>query len=244
MKTAMKVLSAALTTGAMFASVSANAVTVDLFDLTPSWQNTVGGAGVSASSGDPAKLQWGTGGNKSSYSFNTSDGFFPWNPDLSFVVPPSPTASKSLGTFTHDNQSINAGSSITSTQLKLTTAIKVDGTNLGNFDFVFDIFHNETPNSGNNCCADIVTFGNAAQSQVFSYGGVNYTLYLTGFGDSANDLTTTFSSREDRSNSVKLWGYIGTAPAVPEPSTWMMMIGGLGLVGVAMRRRKTSVSFA
>jgi len=32
--------------------------------------------------------------------------------------------------------------------------------------------------------------------------------------------------------------------AVPEPSTWAMMIGGLGLVGVALRRRKTTVSFA
>jgi choice-of-anchor C domain-containing protein len=32
--------------------------------------------------------------------------------------------------------------------------------------------------------------------------------------------------------------------AVPEPATWAMMIGGLGLVGVSMRRRKTAVSFA
>jgi hypothetical protein len=34
------------------------------------------------------------------------------------------------------------------------------------------------------------------------------------------------------------------APAVPEPATWAMMLGGLGLAGVAMRRRKTVVSFA
>jgi hypothetical protein len=35
-------------------------------------------------------------------------------------------------------------------------------------------------------------------------------------------------------------------PAVPEPATWAMMIGGFGMVGGAMRyrRRKTSVSFA
>jgi subtilisin-like proprotein convertase family protein len=32
--------------------------------------------------------------------------------------------------------------------------------------------------------------------------------------------------------------------AVPEPATWAMMIGGLGLVGLQMRRRKTAVSFA
>ncbi len=37
------------------------------------------------------------------------------------------------------------------------------------------------------------------------------------------------------------------APAVPEPSTWAMMIGGFGLVGGAMRRRRkvsTKVSYA
>jgi len=36
----------------------------------------------------------------------------------------------------------------------------------------------------------------------------------------------------------------GNGPAVPEPATWAMMIGGLGIAGMAMRRRKTAVSFA
>lgn len=31
---------------------------------------------------------------------------------------------------------------------------------------------------------------------------------------------------------------------IPEPASWAMMIGGLGVVGVAMRRRKAVVSFA
>ncbi len=34
------------------------------------------------------------------------------------------------------------------------------------------------------------------------------------------------------------------AGAVPEPATWAMMIGGLGLVGASMRRRSAKVSFA
>lgn len=33
-------------------------------------------------------------------------------------------------------------------------------------------------------------------------------------------------------------------PAVPEPASWAMMIGGLAVVGSAMRRRKMAVSFA
>jgi hypothetical protein len=32
--------------------------------------------------------------------------------------------------------------------------------------------------------------------------------------------------------------------AVPEPATWAMMVGGFGLVGAALRRRKVSVRFA
>lgn len=34
------------------------------------------------------------------------------------------------------------------------------------------------------------------------------------------------------------------AAAVPEPATWAMMIGGLGLVGASMRRRARRVAFA
>ena len=34
------------------------------------------------------------------------------------------------------------------------------------------------------------------------------------------------------------------AGAVPEPTTWAMMVVGLGLVGASMRRRKVAISFA
>ncbi len=38
---------------------------------------------------------------------------------------------------------------------------------------------------------------------------------------------------------------VATPPAaVPEPATWAMMVGGLGLVGASLRRHKTVVSFA
>jgi PEP-CTERM motif len=36
----------------------------------------------------------------------------------------------------------------------------------------------------------------------------------------------------------------GAAGAVPEPASWAMMLGGFGLIGGAMRRRKTSLTFA
>jgi hypothetical protein len=36
----------------------------------------------------------------------------------------------------------------------------------------------------------------------------------------------------------------GNIAAVPEPASWALMLGGFGLVGGAMRRRRTSVRFA
>lgn len=36
----------------------------------------------------------------------------------------------------------------------------------------------------------------------------------------------------------------GTVSSVPEPASWALLIGGLGIVGASMRRRATKVSFA
>jgi hypothetical protein len=36
---------------------------------------------------------------------------------------------------------------------------------------------------------------------------------------------------------VRVGGFAGSAPAVPEPATWAMMLGGFGLLGAAMRRK-------
>jgi len=37
---------------------------------------------------------------------------------------------------------------------------------------------------------------------------------------------------------------LGHAGAVPEPASWAMMVGGFGLAGAAMRRRRTALRFA
>ncbi len=50
-----------------------------------------------------------------------------------------------------------------------------------------------------------------------------------------NDLSFSFTNTK---------GSVVPPPAVPEPATWTMMLGGFMLAGTAMRRRKVAVSFA
>lgn len=40
------------------------------------------------------------------------------------------------------------------------------------------------------------------------------------------------------------WGDVSVQAAVPEPASWALMIGGLAVAGMAMRRRKAAISFA
>lgn len=39
-------------------------------------------------------------------------------------------------------------------------------------------------------------------------------------------------------------GFIGFASAVPEPSTWALMLAGFGMVGYSLRRRSVKVAYA
>lgn len=78
--------------------------------------------------------------------------------------------------------------------------------------------------------------------------GHSSTLTATGSGYIAFD---TFTSNE-RFNSVLLTTTDGVlnigslsydTAAVPEPASWMLMIGGFGAIGAAMRRRRVAVRF-
>jgi subtilisin-like proprotein convertase family protein len=65
-------------------------------------------------------------------------------------------------------------------------------------------------------------------------GTWNLWIWDDGFGTKGTLASATLQIESD----------LVTPPAVPEPATWAMMLGGMMIVGSAMRRRKTAVSFA
>lgn len=91
-------------------------------------------------------------------------------------------------------------------------------------------------------------FLDGSPSKTFSYSPINGN---TGFLLEAEE-NEVFSKVVLKSGDNPFFQFkqaeIGIAPApppaVPEPTTWAMMIGGLGLAGAALRRRKTQVQFA
>ena len=70
--------------------------------------------------------------------------------------------------------------------------------------------------------------------------GGNYKIRfgVTNYGDTAYDSGLAFAGVTVAGNPVPIGG------AVPEPATWAMMIGGFGLVGGAMRRRRSAGKLA
>jgi len=78
-----------------------------------------------------------------------------------------------LGTFTHHNWPITDAP----TQLELEVNLEfTDPVDTETFTFTFD--HNETPNTGEGCCDDIVSFPTSYGNRSFQIDDVLYTLKL------------------------------------------------------------------
>ena len=77
-----------------------------------------------------------------------------------------------------------------------------------------------------------------------SYAGTggyfdNYKFTFTGVGSYFGNRTTSGPVEEPEMNT-----FVEVSQAVPEPGTWMMMILGFGIVGLAMRRKAAATNFA
>lgn len=131
-----------------------------------------------------------------------------------------------------------------------TLTVQFDKTGYGFTGFEFSVQFNgdDVSNQDQGTLGITVNFMDGT-SQAFSQGGFknqgNNSFYLLSEGSEVIK-SVVLTSAPDRFFQFKQAevGLIVAPPAVPEPATWAMMIGGLGLAGAALRRRATKVQFA
>ncbi|WP_347139392.1 THxN family PEP-CTERM protein [Paracoccus sp. SSK6] len=234
-------------------AVTADAASLTITNISGVWDSWTGGTAVTTgNSGSTAQLRWGipTDGGKSGYDFTPTT-----TPTTEAAHTPF-----TLGTFTHLNYPIQAGSAITSATLTVVFDFFLGSDSSTVYQrsstFVFD--HWETGNSDRPCanggtvgvgvnvngCADrVVASTNPALTETFTVvEGDTTSTYV--FAVDGFDIGDQFWTKENQSNTASLKAQftyesvIQPAP-VPLPAAAWMLVAGLGALGVAGRRRRT-----
>jgi len=96
----------------------------------------------------------------------------------------------------------------------------------------------------NNIAGDYQVTTNTGLSQSYSFGAyANQYVSLAGLGINAVSIRYTTPSQSPLFDfAIDNVTTTAAVAAVPELATWMMMIAGLGLTGVALRRRRETVA--
>ena len=163
--------------------------------------------------------------------------------------------------FVHTNNAIYSSlSSLKETVLNVSVDLKANGVPVQNFNDNFQIYFYETPNTGKNNClwgsCDDDLFAFVVVPEIykeFTHDGMLYQFnYFQTSGPGAikqldaavcnainSALTTScygFQTKE-AAQTAMMFGFSITA--VPEPETYAMLLAGLGMVGVVVRRRRS-----
>lgn len=147
-----------------------------------------------------------------------------------------------VGTISYFNGTTALGTTADSVDLGLTlnfTSPALGGV-VGNYGFLLTT----TPNVGTpDENADFVSLPSLFSETSFLIGGTEYRVKLTGFENVVGDgflvsSATEFHVREGGTASADLYAVVTTASPVPEPETYALMLTGLGLLGLAARRRR------
>jgi len=242
-------VTSAFVAAVVLSATPSSAATITFSNMVATWSDVVGGTNVNFAgngTGD-ATIQWGTPVNQPNQSGYNFEGL---GVPIEVVLPPSPTPDFVLGEFTHFNFPIRVGTSLSSVRLTIGTDVEVDGSPLGNYSFVYDVLHNETPNGANPCadggangvgvningCADNVSTQFNALSDSFQIGSDLYTLDIRGFLLNGNPLLS-FWTIENQENTAQVLARVQlTTQQVPEPMTLALV--GSGLAAAAWRRRR------
>ena len=79
----------------------------------------------------------------------------------------------------------------------------------------------------------------AVNGYIAAYSGANYQANLTGYGPVGGSITfITETGKYGTSLARQSFAFA----AVPEPATWALMIGGFGLMGAVLRRRRSALA--
>lgn len=221
---------------------AAQAGTISIQSVTGQWTGVTGGTNVNGL--DTGTVRWGTntGSGQSGYRFT----------GLAPTGPHAPDSVFDMGTFTHFNRPISAGTSISAAILKVAFTFSIDGGAAITRHSIFDFAHWETPNAANPCadggangsgnningCGDRVTpVSNPSFSEAFLIGNTKYVFDVTGF-----NFGSSFWTKENSTNSAVIQGRItetNIAP-VPLPAAGFALMAGLAGLGVVARRRKAA----
>lgn len=237
----------AVSAAACIVASGAMAGTISFTSVVGEWTNIVGGTNTSGLG--TSSIRWGnsTGFGQSGYDFV---GVAP--PTISGILP---DAVFDLGTFSHVNQPIDSGTSITGATLKVFFDFFIDTdpstTYSRSSTFIFN--HFETPNAAAPCadggtngfgvnvngCADNVNpVTNPGFSESFDVDGITYLLDVTGF-----DIGSTFWTQEQATNTAKIQARYteksNVAP-VPVPAAGLLLLSAIGGSLALARRRKAA----
>jgi len=208
-------------------------------------------------SGSPVVVT-GVGTSFFTYGDNTGTGTPPNS--LSFAATGSGFASAfetpfKVGTLTYFNGTTGVGTSPDSIDFNLATNFTNPA--LGLVQTIFSLGLVITPNGGvdPDADADFVNLPSTFTPTIFNISGTNYTVKLVGFENVVGDgflasSGTQLHVREGLTATADLFAEVtsdtsGTIGAVPEPSTWaMMLLGFCGVGFVAHRRRRQHLTLA